>query len=133
MQLNQATDYALRAVMYLVNSSPQEAVPAQIIAESEEIPMRFLLKIMRSLIQAGIIKSYRGIEGGYALAQPPAEITLLDVKGDRSVIINLWRLDQNIQQNGLEREIHNARNLFKTAYSTGHYNFENWPERKRKN
>lgn len=79
MQLNQATDYALRAVLYLANSSPQQVIPAQVIAETEEIPIRFLLKIMRSLIQAGIIKSYRGTVGGYMLAKRPEEITLLDV------------------------------------------------------
>ncbi|NLI90803.1 MAG: Rrf2 family transcriptional regulator [Peptococcaceae bacterium] len=79
MQLNQATDYAFRAVLYLANNTSQEIIPAQTIADAEEIPMRFLLKIMRSLIQNGIVKSYRGIEGGYALAKLPEEITLLDV------------------------------------------------------
>jgi Rrf2 family protein len=79
MQLNQATDYALRAVLHLVNVPAQEIVPAQTIAEKEEVPIRFLLKIMRSLIEAGIVKSFRGIDGGYALAKRPEEITLLDV------------------------------------------------------
>jgi len=80
MQLNQATDYAFRAVMYLTRfASDNEIVSAQVIAEKEEVPMRFLLKIMRSLIKAGIVKSYRGVDGGYALAKPPEQITLLDV------------------------------------------------------
>ena len=78
MQLTQATDYAFRAVLHLATSS-EEIVRAQIIAEKEEIPMRFLLKIMRSLIGVGIVKSYRGVEGGYGLGRPAEAITLWDV------------------------------------------------------
>lgn len=79
MRLNQATDYAFRAVLYLAQLPPGEVVEAQVIARRECIPMRFLLKILRLLTKAGIVDSYRGVGGGYALARPPAEITLLDV------------------------------------------------------
>lgn len=77
MQLTQATDYAFRAVQHLTAAGA--VVQAQSIAEQEEIPLRFLLKIMRSLARSGIIKSYRGVEGGYALARLPEQITMLDV------------------------------------------------------
>ncbi|MEW6273783.1 MAG: Rrf2 family transcriptional regulator [Bacillota bacterium] len=79
MQLNQATDYAFRAVLHLAGSAPGEVVTAQEIARREKVPLRFLLKIMRSLVEAGIVKSVRGVTGGYALARPPGKITLLDV------------------------------------------------------
>lgn len=79
MQLNQATDYAFRAVLFLVNQPAGEIVTAQTIATQEAIPMRFLLKIMRALAQRGIVQSFRGAEGGYALARPPEKVTLLDV------------------------------------------------------
>jgi len=79
MQLTQATDYAFRAVLYLARFASEEFINAQVIAEKEEIPMRFLLKIMRSLIKAGIVKSHRGVGGGYSLNKMPEEITLLDV------------------------------------------------------
>ncbi|MFZ5944873.1 MAG: RrF2 family transcriptional regulator [Bacillota bacterium] len=79
MQLTQATDYAFRAVLYLTRVPSEEFINAQLIAEKEEIPMRFLLKIMRSLIKAGIVKSHRGVGGGYSLNKTPREITLLDV------------------------------------------------------
>lgn len=71
MRLNQATDYAFRAVLYLAQLPPGEVVEAQVIARHEGIPMRFLLKILRLLTKAGIIYSYRGVGGGYALARPP--------------------------------------------------------------
>lgn len=79
MRLNQATDYAFRAVLHLSRLPRGQVVEAKSIAESERIPIRFLLKILRLLTRAGIVESYRGINGGYALARPPAEITMLDV------------------------------------------------------
>lgn len=79
MVLNQATDYAFRAVFYLSRLPEGEVVEAQRIAEQEHIPMRFLLKIMPSLVKAGIMRSIRGVGGGYVLAKHPKEISLLDV------------------------------------------------------
>jgi Rrf2 family protein len=79
MRLNQATDYAFRSVLYLSLLPRGQVVEAKLIAEEENIPMRFLLKIMRLLTRAGFVESYRGINGGYALARPPEEITLRDV------------------------------------------------------
>ncbi len=79
MNLNQATDYAFRAVLYLAGKPKGEVVEAHEIARQQVIPTRFLLKIMPSLIKGGIVKSQRGIGGGYYLAKDPRDITLLDV------------------------------------------------------
>lgn len=79
MQLNQATDYAFRAVLQLAGMPSGTVVNAQTLSEVQAIPLRFLLKIMRSLTKAGLVKSYRGVEGGFALAKPAAQINLLDV------------------------------------------------------
>jgi Rrf2 family protein len=79
MNINQATDYGFRAVLFLAQQSNGEVVEAQAIANSQVVPMRFLLKIMPSLIKAGIVRSQRGVGGGYALARRPEDITLLDV------------------------------------------------------
>ncbi len=79
MTFNQATDYAFRAVLYLAKQSKGKVVEAQAIAQSEVIPMRFLLKIMPSLIKAGIIGSQRGVGGGYYLAKDPGSISFYDV------------------------------------------------------
>jgi len=79
MNLTQATDYAFRAVLYLAKKGKGEVVEAQEIAGQENIPLRFLLKILRQLGQAGIVKSYRGVGGGFSLARAPEDITLLDV------------------------------------------------------
>lgn len=129
MQLNRATDYALRAVLYLVKRLPEEIVPAQTIAESEEIPMRFLLSIMRSLIQAGIIKSYRGVDGGYSLAKQPQEITLLDVVEavEGPVWLNRCLLDAKYCSKNAAGycEVHRALEAIQTGLvrELGGYNF----------
>jgi len=54
-------------------------VEAKLIAEEEHIPIRFLLKILRLLTKDGLVNSHRGVNGGYALARHPSQITLLDV------------------------------------------------------
>lgn len=79
MQLNQATDYAFRAMLHMGGLAPGTVVSTQTLAENEAIPPRFLLKIMRSLHQAGLIHSHRGAEGGFSLARPAGEISLLDI------------------------------------------------------
>lgn len=79
MNINQATDYGFRAVLYLAQKDGREWTDAHTISEHEIIPIRFLLKIMPNLIRAGIVKSQRGIGGGYALARNPKDISLLDV------------------------------------------------------
>ncbi|HWR44705.1 Rrf2 family transcriptional regulator [Sporomusa sp.] len=79
MQLNQATDYAFRVVLYLAGLPQGEVASGVIIADRQNIPPRFLQKIMRMLAAAGLVKSYRGVVGGFALAKPVEEITLYDV------------------------------------------------------
>lgn len=79
MQLNQATDYAFRLILNLAVLSEGEIAKGNVISEQEDIPPRFLLKIVRYLTKAGIVKSYRGVDGGFSLARPPSAISLLDV------------------------------------------------------
>jgi Rrf2 family protein len=43
------------------------------------MPERFLLQILRNLVTHGILRSTRGVDGGYALTRPASEISLLDV------------------------------------------------------
>lgn len=79
MQFNQATDYAFRVVLHLAGLPPGSIVNGQALAQAEYIPHRFLQKIMRSLLQADIIRSYRGVEGGFSLNRPAEELSLYDV------------------------------------------------------
>lgn len=79
MQLNQATDYAFRIVLHLAKLPFGAIVNGQTLAETENIPQRFLLKIMRSLTASGLVKSHRGVDGGFSLVKQASDITLLSV------------------------------------------------------
>lgn len=77
--LNQTAVYALRAMGYLAAHQDRGPILAQTIAGEMAIPRNFLSKIMNRLVRAGLVRSLRGTNGGFVLARPPAEITMVDV------------------------------------------------------
>lgn len=79
MRLTQEADYALRVVLYLCKLGMEEKTEAKTIASCENIPVRFLLKLLRKLVHANIVKSFRGVGGGYTIAREPQNITLKQV------------------------------------------------------
>lgn len=79
MKITREADYGLRVVLHLCKLGFGEKVEAKVISEDEGIPLRFLLKLLRKLIQVDILRSYRGIRGGYAINKLPEQITLKDV------------------------------------------------------
>lgn len=79
MKLNQATDYAFRMVLHMSLLPYGTKITGGELAKAQNIPDRFLLKIMRNLIAGKIMQSFRGVDGGFALAKKPKDITLLSV------------------------------------------------------
>lgn len=79
MKITQEADYALRVILHLSKLGYGEKVEARIISEEEQLPLRFLLKLLRKLTKAGIVTSFRGVKGGYALNKQPKDINLKDV------------------------------------------------------
>lgn len=79
MRIIQEADYALRAIYYLCTLEPGGRVSANIIAEEQNIPVRFLLKLLQKLRDAGLVESFMGVNGGYALKKNLKDITLLEV------------------------------------------------------
>jgi Rrf2 family protein len=55
-----------------------QAVSKQEICQTQEITPGFLIKIMQPLIDKGLVKSYRGVTGGFSLGRSPEEISLWD-------------------------------------------------------
>jgi Rrf2 family transcriptional regulator, cysteine metabolism repressor len=80
MRLSAKIEYACLAALELAVRY-QKNVPVQLseIAGAQDIPEKFLTQIFQRLKSANIIKSARGMAGGYFLSQPPAEITLADI------------------------------------------------------
>lgn len=77
MCLTLESDYAVRIIGCL--SAENKRIDAKNISERTGVRLRFALKILRKLVSAGLVKSYKGMQGGYELAKAPSEITMLDV------------------------------------------------------
>ena len=72
------TDYAIRALIHLANTAGSP-VAAGVIGEAMDIPTGFLQQVLRELQRAGLVTSRPGPSGGYALARPAGEITVLQI------------------------------------------------------
>ncbi len=79
MNITREADYALRVISLLSQVKKDTIISASKISDSEKIPSQFLLKILRKLRKASLVKSYMGVNGGYKLNKPSAEISLKDV------------------------------------------------------
>ncbi len=79
MRVSAKVDYALRACVELAAAEGEVPVKGERVAESQEIPLKFLENILGDLRQAGLVRSQRGADGGYWLARPAAEIALAEV------------------------------------------------------
>jgi Rrf2 family protein len=77
--ITRATEYAIRAILYMSRQPADEIIYKKDICKAQEITPAFLTKILQPLIKDGIVGSQRGVGGGFYLAKPPAEITLLDI------------------------------------------------------
>lgn len=74
MHITLETDYAIRIVDCLARNGGK--TDASAISSATDVPQRFALKILRKLVHRGIVKSYKGAQGGYELVDKPREITL---------------------------------------------------------
>lgn len=79
MLITRATEYAIRAVLFLAKQPRGEIVFKKDICRTQNITPAFLTKIFQPLIKAGIVGSQRGVGGGFFLLKDPQEVTLLEV------------------------------------------------------
>ena len=79
MRVSAKADYALRACVELAAVEGGGAIKGERIAQAQEIPLKFLENILGDLRHAGLVRSQRGVEGGYWLARPASQITLAEV------------------------------------------------------
>ena len=70
--------YALKALAELARSG-EGPVPIGELARRRDIPVQFLEQLFAVLRRAGVLRSQRGVKGGYALARPAHEITVLEL------------------------------------------------------
>ncbi len=94
-------EYALRAVVFLASRPTASMVTPQI-AEATHVPAGYLSKVLQTLGRAGIVRSQRGLHGGFTLALPAEKLTVLRV-------INAVDPLKRIEQCPLGLEAHGSR------------------------
>ncbi len=76
MILSRSSEYAIRAMTFLASQPAGKLSGAREISQAERIPMQFLWKILQNLARRRLIRSFKGMRGGYELAVPADRITL---------------------------------------------------------
>ena len=71
--------YALSALVELHHQGDRGPVPIAELARRRDIPVQFLEQLFATLRRAGVLRSQRGVKGGYSFARPAGEITVLEL------------------------------------------------------
>ena len=79
MKLSTRTRYGIRAVLELAENYGNGPLQLKIIAQHQEISVKYLEQLMAVLRSAGFVRSIRGSKGGYLLAKAPEQIKLSDI------------------------------------------------------
>ncbi|MFQ6617204.1 MAG: RrF2 family transcriptional regulator [Fidelibacterota bacterium] len=102
MLLSRACEYAIQTIIYLAKRGGDNYISVKEISEKSSIPFYFLGKIVQKLNKNGLLISYKGPNGGVALAKPADKITLLEVveavdglEFKNKCVIGLPRCDDN--------------------------------------
>lgn len=77
--LTRPTEHAICAMTFLAKQPPGKLSGAREIATAERIPSPFLWKILHTLARNKLVRSFRGVHGGYELARPAKQITLAEL------------------------------------------------------
>lgn len=77
--LNQSAEYALRAVVHLASLPKNQPASASDISSRTKVPIHYLQKLLRELTRQGLLTARRGMGGGFFLAKPSNEISVLQV------------------------------------------------------
>ena len=81
MKVSTRGDYAARALLSLALHGSDHPTSVKEIAERTGLPQPYLEQILLAVKGAGLVRSKRGVGGGYVLARPPADIALSDIVG----------------------------------------------------
>lgn len=76
--LTTTSKYALRALVALTDTHAPDYLPGRTLSETIDVPANYLSKVLGALAAAGLVQAVRGRGGGYRLARPAAEISLME-------------------------------------------------------
>jgi len=99
IKLSAKVRYALLALIELADRYPQNNyLQVDEIVASQNIPYRYLMQLLISLRRGGIVRSHRGIKGGYCLTKAPEDITILEIVTCLEGILQLEKSEQELTQ-----------------------------------
>ena len=78
LRLNRITDYAVVVLTQMANE-PDKRVTAPQLSEESNVPAPTVAKLLKALAKEGVLASQRGVNGGYRLARPAGDISMLEV------------------------------------------------------
>ena len=79
LSITTKSPYAIRALTELARTGGAGPVPIGELARRRDIPVQFLEQLFAVLRRAGLLKSQRGVKGGYSFARQPSDITVLEL------------------------------------------------------
>jgi Rrf2 family protein len=79
MKLSRTIAHAVHTAMLLARAGPGVPVSAKVLAQTGQMPERFLIQILGSLVARGILRSTRGADGGYSLSRSADQISIRDI------------------------------------------------------
>jgi Rrf2 family protein len=79
LSITTKSPYAIRALTELTRIGASGPVPIGELARRRDVPVQFLEQLFATLRRAGLLRSQRGVKGGYSFARDPSEITVLEV------------------------------------------------------
>lgn len=118
--ISQTVEYALRAVVCLAKE-PTASMTTERVAEIAQIPASYLSKVLQLLRRGGLVRSQRGVGGGFQLARLPSEITILEVVSAVDPIRRIERCPLELPAHGvtlcpLHRRLDRALELVEKAF-----------------
>ena len=114
-------EYALRAVTFLA-SHPGEGLTAFRIAAGTQVPDDYLSKVLQQLVRGGILTSQRGRGGGFQLARPASQISMLTVVNAVEPIVRIDKCPLGLPEHAarlcpLHRRLDHAYGLVEKAFA----------------
>jgi Rrf2 family protein len=79
MRISRTVEYGLTAAVFIAQNCKDGLVMSKKISEAYDFPLEYLLQVMQQLVRAGILTSKKGPKGGFNLARPAKEITILEI------------------------------------------------------
>ncbi len=79
ISITSKSPYAVRALVELHRHGDNGPVPIAELARRGDIPVQFLEQLFATLRRAGVLRSQRGVKGGYNFARPATELTVLEI------------------------------------------------------